>query len=53
MKAPIGKKTAKNWGVIQVLKIQEKHQKVKFRKVEQGETAPIQRRRFRDFNKKN
>ena len=30
-----------------------KNQKVKFQKVEQGETAPIQRKRFRDFNQKS
>ena len=43
-------KTSKNiWGVIQALKIQDsrKNQNVKFRKVEQRETAPIQRRKFR------
>ena len=51
-KHQLGKNSKNIWGVIPALKIQEKNQKVKFRKVEQGETAPIQRKRFRDFNKK-
>ena len=34
------------------LKIQEKSQKVKFRKIEQGENLPPQRRKYRKLNMK-
>ena len=40
------------WGVLTALKIQERNQKVKFRKSEQDEAPPPQRRRYRDFNLK-
>ena len=40
------------WGVVMALKYQEKSQKVKFRKTEQGETPPPQRRKYRELNMK-